>query len=112
VSLADDIYAQRIHERNELRDKRREAERQLHDEYMAGTPRSMRASQFANQVLALLDKFIPEACRREAHDELVLNAFQMDVEIVPVPPERDAQAAAELKRVSITLPQYIIPKTE
>ena len=109
MNTASDIYLQRIRERDERREQRRETEKRIHDEYLAGTPRSMRAAQFANQVLGLLGKFIPDACRSEAYDELVLQAFQMDVEITPVSPDRDAKAKAALDLAMLAPPRMIVP---
>lgn len=46
-----------------------------------------------------------------SHDELMLNAFGLDVEIAQVPPERDAEAAARLKAAEVMLaPRMIVPK--
>lgn len=109
MSTADDNYLQRIRERDERREQRRDTEKRLHDEYLAGSPRSTRAMQFGNQMLALLGNFIPDACRSEAYDELVLQAFQMDVEITPVPPDRDVKAKSALDLLKVELPQMIIP---
>lgn len=75
MNTADDIYAQRKAERAAELDRRREMENRLHDEYLKGTPRARRAGYFAKQVLSIVDKFVPEACRDAAHEEIMLNEF-------------------------------------
>jgi len=112
VSIADDIYAQRQASRRAEREKRAEIEKRLHDEFLAGTPRAARARQFASQVLHLMRKYVPDACMREAEHELTIEAFAQDVEIAPVPPERDIAHAAALKAAEFAMMQpTIIQKT-
>lgn len=104
MGTVDDIVAQRAVERAERRKKREDLEKLLHD---------MRAQQFSRQV-ALLSKFVPDACMDDAHEELMLNAIGIDVEIiVQVPPDRDAQDAERMKQAMMRAPApVIVPKTE
>lgn len=75
------------------------------------SPRAMRARLFASQVLGMVSRFTPEACRDDVFREVALCAYDGDWEITQVPPERDATAAAELRRMQVTLsPTMIIPK--
>lgn len=111
MGTADDILAQRINERAERRQRREELEKLLHDEAMKGSPRYMRAMQFSLKVMAMLNKFVPDACMKEAHEELMLNAIGLDVEIVQVPLERDAQNAARMEEAMMQVAApIIIPK--
>jgi hypothetical protein len=80
----------------------------MRDEMQDGTTRAERARHHANSMLHTVSKFIPDACREDAYEELLLSFFWGDFEIVRVPPERDAQAAAELKRMATTIPEYFV----
>ncbi len=73
--------------------------------------RCMRAHRFANQVLAMMHAFIPDACRDAAFEELALNAYGSDFELAQVPPSRDAETAEALRKAAVTLmPQIINPE--
>lgn len=70
--MADDniglkMWAERKAEQEASAERRRELEKLLHDERLEGSPRYMRANQFARQVLALLQDYIPDACIRDAN---------------------------------------------
>lgn len=85
-------------EHNAMRDK-------LMKEMIEGTPRYMRAMQFTRQVMALMQDFIPRdrECLRRIEDTLMLDAFRGDVEIVHVPPGRDAERKAALRAAEVSL---------
>ena len=94
-------------EHNETRDK-------LQEELDHGTPRARRAQQFARQVMALVQDFIPRdrECLRRLDEKLMLDAFRADVEITNVPPERDIEQKAALRAAEVSLmPRMIIPIT-
>ena len=76
-------------ERKEWYRRQREAFKADHDSRMP-SDRVPRARQFASQVMAMMQKFIPEACVDQAYEELMITAYGHDVEIVQVPPDRDA----------------------
>lgn len=111
MSVADDIYEARQMERRARAEKRRELEKLLHDEAVKGSRRYLRARQFSDQVLALVRDFIPEACWGEAHETVMRNAIGIDVEIVQVPPERDAEHDLALRAAEATLRPATIIKT-
>lgn len=77
---------------------------------MMPSQRYHRARHFAYSVQSMIDKFVPEACTQDAIEELMVYAYGHDIEIVQVPPERDAAVAAALKAAEVTLPKYITPK--
>lgn len=94
--------------------KHNEARERLIDELDRGTPRALRARRFANQVMALVQDFIPRDrdCLRRLDDKLTLEAFAADVEIVNVPPERDLDLKAALRTAEVSLsPKMVIPIT-
>ena len=101
------------------REERKRKRRQLEDEFRADfnsrlpSGRLARARGFAHQIMGILNDFIPHACSERALEELMLSAYALDVEIVTVPPERDAERAAALKASETVLrPQMMInPKT-
>ena len=102
-----------IEESRQRKLTRKKWEDEFRIDYNSSRPsqRCMRAYHFANQMLALMRDFVPDACRDAAFEELAVNAYGSDLEIVQVPPERDATAAAELRRLKVTLsPTMIIPK--
>lgn len=110
MNTANDIYMER-----QIAAARDEAERaamrqRLKRELDEWTPRARRAHHHGNMMLAVFSKFIPEACRPEAFEEVMLNFFAQDYEVVPVPPERDAEAAAKLRVAMTTVsPKLIVP---
>lgn len=75
------------------------------NEMQEGTPRYRRAQRFANQVMGMVQGFIPRDrdCLRLLDDKLRLDAFAADVEIVSVPPERDADRKAALRAAEVSL---------
>lgn len=95
-------------ERQEWRRKQREALLKDQDSMMP-SPRSMRARQFAYQVFGMIEKFVPEACRDDVIEELMINAYGNDIEITQVTSERDVERAAALKAAEVALmPKFII----
>lgn len=97
-------------ERKEWHRKQREAFRA---DWNSSNPsdRCRRARHFASQVMAMLHKFVPEACVDEAFEELMVTAYGHDVEIVQVPLERDAQNAARMEEAMMQVAApIIIPK--
>lgn len=99
-------------EREERLKWRREQEAGLRHacDRMFPTPRAVRARHFAFQIIGLLSKHIPEACQDEAIQELMVNAYGHDWEIVSVPPERDAEREAALKAAEAMLMPTLIVK--
>lgn len=95
------LYMQREASRAQAQMERADMLKRLHDEMDKQTPRARRARHHANVVLAIFDKYVPEACRADAFECAMLNFFAQDFDIVPVPPERDAEAALKL-RVAMT----------
>ncbi len=86
---------------------------QLRKELDDDTPRARRAQQFARQVMALVQDFIPRdrECLRLLDETLMIDAFRADVEIVNVPPERDLERKAALRAAEVAMmPTMIIPK--
>ena len=85
---------------------------QLWKELQEMTPRARRAQQFARQVMALVQDFIPRdrECLRRLDEKLMIDAFRADVEIVNVPPERDAERKVALRAADALMPTMIIPK--
>ena len=112
MSVADDIYAARQAERHARAARRMELEKLLHDEAVKGSRRYLRARQFSDHVLALVRDYIPEACWRDAHEAVMRNAIGIDVEIVQVPTERDAEHDLALRAAEATLRPATIIKTE
>lgn len=99
-------------EREERHKWRREQEAGLKHacDRMFPTPRAVRARHFAFQIISLLSKHIPEACHDEAIQELMVNAYGHDWEIVSVPPERDAEYEAALKAAEVGLAPGFVTK--
>ena len=95
------------------RQQRHDWRDRLMREMRDGTPRFQRAERFARQVMHLMGEFIPSdrECLRRIDEALLLDAFRADIEIVNVPPERDADMAAKLKAAAVTLQPMIVPKT-
>lgn len=108
----NDIYMQRVVEQTKHRTEKAAMHKRLRDELDKGTPRAMRAIRHARYVLAAVSKFVPDACRDDAYEELLLGFFWQDLEIVEVPPERDIEMKAEIEAHKFTLPKMIIPLTE
>lgn len=94
-------FMKHVHDLQILKEKDRDDRARMYtrlmDEIHAWTPRAQRARHHANSMLAIVSKFIPEACREDAYDEFMLSFFWGDFEIVQVPPDRDAKAASDLK---------------
>jgi hypothetical protein len=76
------------------------------DEMRNGTPRAQRATHHARSMFHTVSKFVPEACREDAYDELLLSFFWGNFEIVQVPPDRDRQEAASIRASMMELPTY------
>ena len=104
------LFMQREAARAQAKIERAELRKRLKEELDKWTPRARRAHQHGNMVLAIFDKFIPEACRPEAFEEAMLSFFAQDYEIVPVPPERDAEAALKLREAMTTAIPKIVMK--
>lgn len=83
----------------------------MESEMREGTPRAQRATHHARSMFHTVSKFIPDACRQEAHDAFLLAFFWGDFEIVQVPPDRDAKAAARITASMMELPTYRAWKT-
>lgn len=96
--------------RDEERAERLRWKTQLRLETDQWTGRAARAHHHAKMMMATLDKFIADACRDAAFEELLLSFFTSDTEIVRVPPERDAEHAAALKAAALTLNSPMILK--
>lgn len=92
-------------ERNEWRDRMM---REMRDY----TPRYRRAELFTRQVMHLVGEFIPSdrECLRRIDEAILLDAFRADIEIVNVPPERDAEQAAALRASEVALTPKVIIK--
>ena len=92
-------------QRNEWRDR-------LMREMRDCTPRYRRAELFARQIMHMMHEFIPSdrECQQRIEEALLLDAFRLDIEIVSVPPERDAEMAAKLAATAVTLQPLIVPK--
>lgn len=74
------------------------------------SPRAQRSRQFAYQIMGLVKDFVPDACREAALLEISLSAYDMDVEIVQVPPERDTELKAAFKAAEVAMmPRTITP---
>lgn len=101
--ITDESVLKMMAARAEEKQKRRELEQQLHDGSLYGTQRYVRAKRIAAHVLALTERYIPDACRDAAYEEVLLRAFEADVEIVRVTPERDAMEAAERRVMETTV---------
>ena len=108
MNTASDIYMQRVIDTEKARVERADIRNRLKRELDEGTPRAQRAHRHGNMVLAIFTQFIPDACRPEAFEEAMLNFFAQDYEIVPVPPERDAETALKLREAMTTA---VFPKT-
>lgn len=78
----------------------------MESEMRDGTPRAQRATHHARSMFHTVSQFIPDACRQDAHDALLLAFFWGDFEIVQVPPDRDAKAAASIRASMMELPTY------
>ena len=110
---ASELYMRRHAERMQAEAERAKMRGRLRAELDKGTPRAMRARLHGNMALAIFTKFIPDACRAEAFEEAMLNFFAQDYEIVLVPPERDVQAAIELRKAMTTItPTLIFPRDD
>lgn len=77
--------------------------------------RQLRARQFTDQVMHLLEDFLPmndKICRNRIFDFVYEAAYQSNAQIINVPPEYDALNKLELERkmlASVTLP-FIMKK--
>lgn len=91
-----EMLAQHQNDRRERAERKRAAEKLLHDECLKGSPRYQRAMKFSHQIMALVRDYIPDACTEDALRDLALNAISLDVEIAQVPPEREVLAKAAL----------------
>lgn len=87
-----------IEERRQRREWHQKQKQALRDDMNSPMPsqRAARARRFAHQIMHLLRRHVPEACESEALEELMIHAYGNDIEIVEVPPDRDALAKAAL----------------
>ena len=65
--------------------------------------RAQRASQFAHQVLGMVRQYMPEVVWEKAWEDIAVTAYDVDVEIAQVPPERDKETAAALRAAEVSL---------
>lgn len=69
--------------------------------------RELHAHRTCNQVIHMLDRFIPDACRREAYEEVYKAVFEGNWRFIPIPPELDTteyltrEMEALMKRMEI-----------
>lgn len=68
-------------------------------EMMEGSPRYVRAKQFADTILRLMSDFVPtdRLTWRRMHDFLLEQAFDANGAIITVPPEYDKLTAAQIE---------------
>jgi hypothetical protein len=103
------------------REERKRKRRQLEEEFRADlnsrlpSDRLARARGFGHQIMSIVNDFIPHACSEKALEALMISAYALDVEIVNVQPERDAERASALREAETAAlrPQMIIiPKNQ